>query len=148
DSFVQQFGGLENVTARMKNTTIGAFVQDSWKISSHFTLNYGLRYDIEFTPRFPASTQLSQAGQDLLGVTQGIPRDTNNWAPRAGFAWDPVGDGKTVIRGSYGLFYGHPLLAVAFLSRVIDGTRSPFLIAPHRIGADDLFQGRAFTGPL
>ena len=44
DSFVQQFGGLENVTARMKNTTIGAFVQDSWKITSHFTLNYGLRY--------------------------------------------------------------------------------------------------------
>jgi outer membrane receptor protein involved in Fe transport len=79
DSFVQQFGGLENVTARMKNTTIGAFVQDSWKITSHFTLNYGLRYDVEFPPRFPASTQLSQAGQDLFGVTQGIPRDTNNW---------------------------------------------------------------------
>ena len=68
--------------------------------------------------------------------------------PRTGFAWDPVGDDETVIRGSYGLFYGHPLLAVAFLSRVIDGTRSPFLVGPHGIGADDLFQGRAFTGPL
>jgi hypothetical protein len=53
-----------------------------------------------------------------------------------------------VIRGSYGLFYGHPLLAAAFLSNVVDGTKSPYLIAPHGIGADDLFQGKAFTGPL
>jgi hypothetical protein len=79
---------------------------------------------------------------------QGIPRDNNNWVPRAGFAWDPAGDGKMVVRGSYGLFYGHPLLAAAFLSTVVDGTKSPYLIAPHGIGADDLFQGRAFTGPL
>ena len=148
DSFVQQFGGLENATARSTNTTLGAFVQDSWKVTSNFTLNYGLRYDVEFTPRFSASSQLSQAGEDLLGVTQGIPRDTNNWAPRAGFAWDPAGDGKTVIRGSYGMFYGHPLLAIAFLSDVVDGTKSPYLITPHETGADDLFQGRAFTGPL
>ncbi len=148
DSFVQQFGGLDNATARLKNTTLGAFFQDSWKVASRFTLNYGLRYDIEFTPQFPASTQLSQTGQDLLGVMQGIPRDNNNWAPRAGFAWDPAGDGKMVVRGSYGQFYGHPLLAAAFLSTVVDGTKSPYLIAPHGIGADDLFQGRAFTGPL
>jgi hypothetical protein len=148
DSFVQQFGGLSNTTVRATNTTFGAFVQDSWKVTSNFTLNYGLRYDVEFTPRFPASSQLSQTGEDLLGVTQGIPRDTNNWAPRAGFAWDPAGDGKTVIRGSYGMFYGHPLLAIAFLSDVVDGTKSPYLITPHETGADDLFQGRAFTGPL
>ncbi|MCI0628270.1 MAG: TonB-dependent receptor [Acidobacteria bacterium] len=148
DSFVQQFGGFENAKARLKNTTLGAFIQDSWKIASNFTLNYGLRYDVEFTPRFLAGNQLSEIGQDLLGVTQGIPRDRNNWAPRAGFAWDPAGNGKTVIRGSYGLFYGHPLLAIAFLSNVVDGTKSPYLLAPHKVGADDLFQGRAFTGLL
>ena len=148
DSFVQQFGGFGNATAHLKNTTLGAFVQDSWKIASNFTLNYGLRYDVEFTPHFSAVSQLSAAGQDLLGVMQGIPRDTNNWAPRAGFAWDPAGNGKTVIRGSYGMFYGHPLLAIALLSDVVDGTKSPYLLAPHLTGADDLFQGRAFTGPL
>ncbi|PYV93415.1 MAG: hypothetical protein DMG05_01595 [Acidobacteria bacterium] len=81
----------------------------------------------------------------MLGVIEGIPRDTNNWAPRFGVAWDPFEDGKTVVRGSYGLFYGHPLSGIIFLSDVVDGSQSPYLVAPHAVGADDLFQGRAFT---
>jgi hypothetical protein len=76
---------------------------------------------------------------------QGIPRDTNNWAPRLGLAWDPIGDGKTVMRASYGLYYGHPLTGLVFLSDVVDGVQSPFLVVPQLTGAEDLFQGRAFT---
>jgi hypothetical protein len=107
-----------------------------------------VRYDIEYTPILPPSSSLSDNGQQLLGVVQGIPRDTNNWAPRLGFAWDPFRDGATVIRGSYGLFYGHPLTGIIFLSDVVDGAQSPYLVAPHLAGADDLFQGRAFSGAL
>jgi Carboxypeptidase regulatory-like domain len=61
--------------------------QDSWKITSGFTLNYGLRYslDTQFTP-------LSTYNKDF--------------APRVSFAWDPFKDHKTVIRGGYGIFYG------------------------------------------
>ncbi len=145
ESFVQQFGGNAGATAQYKVTTLGWFIQDSWKLASNLSLNYGLRYDVEFTPTIPASSSLSEAGERLLGVMQGIPRDTNNWAPRLGLAWDPLGDGKTVVRGSYGLFYGHPLSGIIFLSDVVDGTQSPYLVAPHGVGADDLFQGRAFT---
>ena len=145
ESFVQQFGGLERTTSRYKNTTLGWFVQDSWKVAQGLTLNYGLRYDTEFTPLVPASSPLSEAGEKLLNVVQGIPRDTNNWAPRLGFAWDPFKNGRTVVRGSYGLFYGHPLTGIIFLSDVVDGTQSPYLVAPGGVGADDLFHGVAFT---
>ena len=63
------------------------------------------------------------AAQDALGVQQGIPRDTNNFAPRFGFAFDMFGNGKTVIRGAIGLFYDHPLLAVAFNSDIADAAQ-------------------------
>src|SRR5206468_5887871 len=56
-----------------------------------------------------------------------ITRDTNNIAPRIGFAWDPAQNGKTVVRASYGIFYDHPLLGLAFDSDVADGSRAPQL---------------------
>jgi hypothetical protein len=112
---------------------------------SNLQLNYGLRYDIEFMPIKPASSPLSEAGERLLGVVQGIPHDLDNWAPRIGIGWDPFKQGKTVIRSSYGLFYGHPPSGLNFLSDVVDGAQSPFLAAPQLLGADDLFHGRPIT---
>ncbi|HVZ17129.1 MAG TPA: TonB-dependent receptor, partial [Terriglobales bacterium] len=117
-SFIQ---GVGNPHDEFNNTTLGFFLQDSWRVKKNVTLNYGVRYDVEFTPTFNAINSLSQDAQNALGLTQGIPRDTNNVAPRIGVAWDPWGDGKTVVRGSFGLFYDHPLLALAFDSDVADG---------------------------
>ena len=64
-----------------------------------------------------------QAAQDALNVTQGFPRDTNNWAPRSGIAWDVTSNGKTVIRAAGGIYYDHPLLAVSFNSNIADGSQ-------------------------
>ena len=124
-NFIQ---GVGNPHDSFSNTPLGAFVQDSWRLRSNLTLNYGLRYDVEFTPTFPAMNALSAAAQNALGITQGIPRDYNNVAPRLGLAWDPKGDGKTVIRASYGIFYDHPLLGLAFDSDVADGTQAPQIV--------------------
>lgn len=107
----------------------GFFFQDSWKVTPRFTLNYGVRYDVEFTPTFKPSTPLNAAAEPAMGVLEGIPRDTNNWAPRFGLAWDPMGNGRTVLRAGYGIFYDHPLLAVAFNSTTADGALSSQLLS-------------------
>ncbi len=131
-TFVQGFGNPDSV---IRNKPMAFFIQDSWKVDDRLTLNYGMRYDIEFTEtiapvgiRDPLTgINLSSAdilaAQDALGVQQGFPRDKNNYAPRFGFAYDWAGDGKTVTRGSIGLYYDHPLLAVAFNSDIADAAQ-------------------------
>jgi hypothetical protein len=65
---------------------ISGFAQDSWKIKNNFTINYGLRYDL-----------------DVQWGT--LPTNKKNFAPRIGLAWDPFKDNKTVVRAGFGLFY-------------------------------------------
>ncbi len=131
-TYIQGFG---NPVSEIKNTPIAFFAQDTWKILPNLTFNYGVRYDVELTetiepvgitdPLSGISLSASDilAAQDAVGVQQGLPRDTNNWAPRLGFAWDIKGDGKTVIRGAAGIFFDHPLLAVAFNSDIADAAQ-------------------------
>jgi hypothetical protein len=119
--------GIGNPHAGFANNTLGLFIQDSWRVRPSLTLNYGLRYDVEFTPVFPAVNQISQNAQDALGIVRGMNRDTDNFAPRVGLAWDPSKDGKTVVRASYGIFYDHPLLATVFDSDITDGAGAPQL---------------------
>jgi hypothetical protein len=141
--------GVGNQHDEFSNKVFAGFVQDSWRVSNNLTLNYGVRYDVELTPTFPATTSLAQAAQDALGITQGIPRDFNNFAPRVGLAWDPWSDGKTVIRASYGLFYDHPLLGLAFDSDVADGSQAPQIVLfGGRPTGCELNAANAFTGRL
>ncbi len=121
--------GIGNSNQPLDNLPFGFFAQDSWRINRKLTLNYGVRYDVEITPLFAPATAVNAAAEKALGVVEGIPRDYNNVAPRFGLAWDPAGNGKTVIRMGYGLFYDHPLLAVAFDSVTADGGRSVQLLS-------------------
>jgi Carboxypeptidase regulatory-like domain len=116
--------GLGSPSDSFRNVPIGVYWQDSWKIRRNLTLNYGLRYDVEIPPKFKAPTGLAASGYQFLGLQKGIQTDKNNFQPRVGFAWDPTGDGKTVIRSSYGLFYDHPLLGLYFLGDASDGSTS------------------------
>jgi hypothetical protein len=122
--------GIGKSNQPLDNLPFGFFAQDSWRINRKFTLNYGVRYDVEITPLFAPATAVNAQAEKALGVVEGIPRDYNNVAPRIGLAWDPSGNGKTVVRLGYGLFYDHPLLAVAFDSVTAEGGRSVQLLSP------------------
>jgi Carboxypeptidase regulatory-like domain/TonB dependent receptor-like, beta-barrel len=122
--------GIGNSNQPFDNIPMAFFGQDSWRVTSKLTLNYGVRYDLELTPLFAPATPTNAAAEQALGVIEGIPRDYKNVAPRIGLAWDPTGDGKTVVRAGYGLFYDHPLLAIAFDATTADGGRSVQLLSP------------------
>src|SRR4029077_15629385 len=125
-SYIQGIGTSNNP---FDNIPMGFFLQDNWRMNRHLTVNYGVRYDVEISPLFAPATAINKAAEQALGVVEGIPRDYNNVAPRFGLAWDPVGNGKTVVRAGYGIFYDHPLLAVAFYSAPADGGRSTQLLS-------------------
>ena len=65
---------------------IAFYAQDTWNVTSNFTFNYGLRYEVDVR-KSP------------------LPTYFKNFGPRLGFAWDPFKDKKTIVRGGYGIFY-------------------------------------------
>lgn len=89
--FTQTF---KDSSVAQNNPNVGFYLQDEWKVARGFTVNLGVRYDLQYLKT--------------------IATDTNNISPRAGFAWSPSASQKTVIRGSYGIFYDRvPLRALA-----------------------------------
>ncbi len=93
---------------------VTGFVQDSWKAKQNLTLNYGLNWVFQ-SPLSDPTNRISTFIPSLGGITyvgQGIttlyPRDWKNFAPRFGFAYQPGGQSRFVIRGGYGIFYQVP----------------------------------------
>ena len=80
------------------------YAQDEWQVNENLNLTFGLRYDIT---TFPDEPNTNQTFLSEFGVDNGnFPVDSDNIAPRFGFAYDLDGDGRSVIRGGAGLFYG------------------------------------------
>jgi hypothetical protein len=147
------FQGIGQSDTPFNNKLLGVFAQDSWKINQRLTLNYGVRYDIGWQPTFPAATTANGVAEKAFGVQEGVPIDSNNVSPRIGIAWDPWGNGKTVIRAGYGFFYDNPALALTFLATAEDGARSSLLqfpggspLDPTALNASTIFQG-TLVGP-
>jgi len=111
------------VTGYTNSWYTALFVQDDFKVHPRLTLNLGLRWDVQTPPTDPFNRVVNYVpGQKSVvipsapvgaqfygdpGVERGgIPVSYSHFSPRIGFAWDIAGDGKTSIRGAFGMFYG------------------------------------------
>jgi hypothetical protein len=102
------------IVAKMRQRATYAYVQDDMRVSSTLTVNLGLRYEY-VTPYYEDENRLSnfdRTTNTIVTATDGsmadralVEPDRNNFAPRFGFAWQPLDD--TVVRGGYGIGYIH-----------------------------------------
>ena len=101
-SYGQGFGSLG-----FDLTTIdyAGFVQDEWKASPRLSATVGLRYEYEQLPSPQLANNSNANAQINLPQTTAFPDNRTNVAPRVGFAYQLTGDGRTVVRGGYGLFF-------------------------------------------
>ncbi|HKY04274.1 MAG TPA: hypothetical protein VJQ56_05270, partial [Blastocatellia bacterium] len=121
------------------------FVQDDWRVRPNLTLNLGLRYEVSTSPFNPLIEQLNEREADPqtaifdpsfpleFRTANRLPLDKNNFGPRVGFAWSPNFDflgerftnGRTVIRGGFGIAYDPPFFNI--VSNTV--TAAPFAAA-------------------
>jgi len=93
-----------------KNDDLGLFVQDKWQVRPNFTLSYGLRWEAQILPK--EIVPPGQTAYAALLTNPNFPSDgtlhspKREVQPRVGFAWDLSKKGKSVLRASYGIFYG------------------------------------------
>jgi outer membrane receptor for ferrienterochelin and colicin len=113
--FFEPFGEDNATTDDYWTNELGLFIQDKWQAKPNLTISYGLRYEAQFNgdPKNPIANpdgvigSVRQApGTDLISIPQTIASDTNNLGPRLGISWDPTNDGKTVVRGGAGIYFG------------------------------------------
>jgi hypothetical protein len=105
------------------NTYLAGFVQDDWRISTHLTLNLGLRYELDTDVKNVSRTD--ELNPLILPFLHGErSRDKNNFAPRVGFNYSTA-DLRTSIHAGYGIYYDRVTLEIQTLERGLDGRALP-----------------------
>ena len=145
----------------LRDKVFGGYVQDDWRVRPSLTLNLGLRYEMSTMP-----TENRGLIANMITITQTLPSSINglaaayaaglsnvfftnnptleNFEPRLGFAWDPFHNGKTSVRGGFGVFDALPLPYELILNsggtapftslRTVIGPGSPAIKSPNELG--------------
>jgi Carboxypeptidase regulatory-like domain/TonB dependent receptor len=124
--YEQGFGNPKYVQTR---PFTAGYVQDAWQLRPNFTLNLGLRYELD-----------SQYGP--------LHTPKKNFGPRVSFSWDPFNDHKTVIRGGYGIFYSPIYAQIPGVVQVLGNVNGTRTIANTLISILGDPQNPKITAPL
>ena len=122
-------GQSANPTEGLRQTLFGLYIQDDWRARPNLTLNLGLRWEMTTVPTEVQgklatlfnlfADKLPHCATIVTGNCAGggplVPNSTlHNFDPRVGFAWDPFHNGKTALRGGFGIFDVLPLISVYY----------------------------------
>ena len=140
-------GFLNTLTRRgFRQTLFGLYLQDDWRARPNLTLNLGLRWEMATVP-----TEVQGKLDNLVTLYDAKPRlgsplfnnpTYKNVEPRVGFAWDPLHNGKTAIRGGFGFFDVLPLPGDLIIN---ESQAAPFFLTG---SANSLPAGTFFTGAV
>jgi hypothetical protein len=111
-----------------RQTVLGAYLQDTWRLRPNFSVDLGLRYEMATVPtevqnEFSVLRNLTDA-QPHLGSPLFANPTLRNFEPRVGFAWDPFSDGKTVVSSGFGIF---DVLPLPYTIQVGQASNAPFV---------------------
>lgn len=131
-----------------RQSLFGGYVQDDWRVRKNLTLNLGLRYEMLTLPHEAHNGFGVLLPDFFTGVTTPVNTlwasnaTTHNFDPRIGFSWDPFGDGKTAVRGAFGIF---DVLPLPYTYTIGDSLTLPFSL---QVSASNLPSGTFPTGAL
>jgi hypothetical protein len=99
------FGKEQIDDQRFSVYEVALYAQDEWQVNEKLFLTYGLRYDLNWFPEEAEQNPLFSGAFPALS-NRGVPTDRNNVSPRVGFSYDVGGDGRQIVRGGTGIFFG------------------------------------------
>jgi len=158
--------GPPNFSRMNHYTEMGIYGEDSWKVSPHLTLNLGLRWEyfgvqhnsnpaLDSNFYFGGGGSLQQEiANGAVSPTQQSPvgglwkKDLKDFAPRLGFAWDVFGDGKTALRGGYGIAYERNFGNVTFNVEFNPPNYAVVVLTPQNVAGNVLNISNQNYGPL
>jgi hypothetical protein len=112
--------GIGPLGLEMSTVDYNFFVQDDWRVHPRLTLNLGVRYEYQSNPD-PINPNPAIPG------TSNMVSDKNNIGPRLGFAYALTDDGRTSLRGGWGLYYGRVINSTVYNTLIntgLDASRS------------------------
>lgn len=143
-SFDSALGGA--TPRNMRQTIVGAYAQDVWKVRKNLTVDLGVRYEMATVPseahgKFVSLPTITSATPNVGGTLFQNPT-LKNFEPRLGFAWDPSGDSKTVVHGAFGMF---DVLPLPYVVALLEVRPAPFYkVGSINTGLDGTFFKGAF----